>query len=61
MNVLFKLSSKTRLILGLILSVLGILSFLYINEHNTGFFGGFITGILISLGFGLVITYKKKK
>lgn len=61
MSVLFKLSSMTRLVLGSILSVLGILSFQYINEHDTGFHGGFITGILIGLGLGLVITYKKKE
>ena len=61
MNVLFKLSSKTRLVLGSVLLVLGILSFLYINEFDTGFLGGFITGILIGVGLGLVITYKKKE
>jgi uncharacterized membrane protein YbhN (UPF0104 family) len=51
----------TRLVLGSILSVLGVLSLLYVNEHDTGFFGGFITGILIGVGLGLVITYKKKE
>jgi uncharacterized membrane protein YbhN (UPF0104 family) len=61
MSVLCKLSSKTRLISGVILSILGLLSLFYINEHQTGFLGGFIAGSLISVGIGLVITYKKKE
>ncbi|MCB0383028.1 MAG: hypothetical protein KDD05_06945 [Psychroserpens sp.] len=61
MSIIYKLSSKTRLILGLVILILGILSFLYINEYDTGFFGGFITGILIGVGLGLVVTHKKKE
>ncbi|WP_431136388.1 hypothetical protein [Psychroserpens mesophilus] len=61
MSVLYKLSSKTRLVSGSIIFVLGMLSFLYIYKYDTGFFEGFITGILIGIGFGLVITYKKKE
>lgn len=60
MSVLYKLSSKTRFISGVIILVLGLLSFIYINEYQTGFFEGFIAGSLIGVGFGLVMTYNKK-
>ncbi|MBR9846543.1 MAG: hypothetical protein GYB35_10795 [Algicola sp.] len=61
MSALYKLSSKSRLITGSVAMGLGVLSLLYIYTYDTGFLEGFITGILIGVGFGLVMTYKKKE
>ena len=61
MSVLYKLTSKQRLHIGLVVLFLGLLSLLYVYKYDTGFLEGFITGILIGVGLGLVITHKKKE
>ncbi|WP_054850824.1 hypothetical protein [Olleya sp. ITB9] len=60
MSFILKIPSKTRLILGLSLTVLGILSLFILDNYDTGFLGGFLSGILVGTGVGLVITYKQK-
>ncbi|WP_289046208.1 hypothetical protein [uncultured Olleya sp.] len=60
MSFILKIPSKTRLILGLSLTVLGILSLFILDNYDTGFLGGFLSGILLGTGIGLVITCKQK-
>ena len=51
---------KYRLLLGLVLTIIGGVA-LYINlNFETGFLGGFITGLIIALAFWLVVTHTVK-
>ena len=60
MDFLLKIKPKYRLLLGLVSAVLGLLA-LYINlNFETGFLGGFITGLIIALAFWLIVTHKVK-
>jgi hypothetical protein len=60
MDFLLKIKPKYPLLLGLVSAVLGLLA-LYINlNFETGFLGGFFTGLIIALAFWLIVTHKVK-
>jgi len=60
MDFLLKMKPKYRLLLGLVLTIIGGVA-LYINlNFETGFLGGFITGLIIALAFWLVVTHTVK-
>ncbi|MEP5256458.1 MULTISPECIES: hypothetical protein [Winogradskyella] len=60
MNYFLKLKPRIRLQLGIVVTVLSAIAFYYIWNNDTGFLGGFIAGALLGIGFGLIVTYKKK-
>ena len=59
MSFILKIPSKTRLIVGIIATTLGVLSFLILDKYKVGFLGGLISGMLLGIGVGLIVTYKK--
>ena len=61
MSYLLKINSRIRLQLGLVIFGLALIGLYFNWNYNVGFFGGFITGILLGLGFGLIVTYKKQE
>jgi fructose-specific phosphotransferase system IIC component len=62
MSFILKIPSKTRLIVGIIATTLAVLSFLILDKYNkVGFLGGLISGMLLGMGIGLIVTYKKKR
>lgn len=58
---LLRKEPKQRLMFGLLFCVLAIVGYFIIDRYNTGFLGGFITGILAGLGIGLVVTHRLQK
>ncbi|SDI23300.1 hypothetical protein [Winogradskyella thalassocola] len=60
MSYILSVKPQVRLRIGIIISILALISlYLVCNYDFGGFAGGFITGILIGLGFGLIVTHKK--
>ncbi|MEQ3664384.1 MULTISPECIES: hypothetical protein [unclassified Olleya] len=59
MSFILKIPSKTRLIVGIIATTLAVLSFLILDKYKVGFLGGLISGMLLGMGIGLIVTYKK--
>ena len=59
MSFLLQIKPRTRLTLGIIFSVLALVMFYIVWTYDTGFIGGFMTGLLTAGGIGLVVTYKK--
>lgn len=60
MSFILELKPKTRLLLGVLMLLLGIGYVALIQiDALSGFFNGFIGGILIGGGIGLLVTYNK--
>jgi fructose-specific phosphotransferase system IIC component len=59
MSFILKIPSKTRLIVGIIATTLAVLSLLILDKYKVGFLGGLISGMLLGMGIGLIVTYKK--
>ena len=59
MNFLLKINHKTRLKLTVLLSMLSVVGLYILWNYETGFLGGFITGITIALTLVLVSSLKK--
>lgn len=60
MSFILNIPSKTRLLIGLGLILIGLLSLFILDNYDTGFLGGFLSGIILGAGIGLVITRNKK-
>jgi hypothetical protein len=61
MSFLLKIKPKYRLQIGLMFLILAAFSFYLIWNYDTGFIGGFLAGIFIGIGLGLIITHKKQE
>jgi hypothetical protein len=59
MSFLLQIKPKTRLVLGIVFSVLALVMFYIVWTKDTGFIGGLMAGLLTGAGIGVVATYKK--
>lgn len=62
MNYIYKFNPSTRLVIGILLSLIGflfpkIIELMEMNISSPGFFGGIILG----LGIALILTHRVKK
>ena len=60
MNFVYKLKPQVRLSIGIVMILMGLLftvgfDFFKINIQNSGF----LSGIVLGIGIGLVVTYRK--
>ncbi len=56
-----KLAPKTRIITGILFLVVGLIMLYIINEYNTGLIGGFLVGLFLAAGVGLLIVQNETK
>ena len=61
MSFIHNVPSKTRLISGIAILAIGLLSFFVVGKFDTGGLGGFLAGFCITLGFVLIVTRNKKE
>ncbi len=59
MSFILNIPSKTRLIIGVIVTILSLLSFFVLDKYSVGFLGGMLSGMLLGIGVGLLVTHKK--